>query len=80
MRTTVTLAPDVAAALAQVQSERGLGVSAALNELVRRGLLASDAKRSFQQRSYDVGLKLDVRNVGEALDVLDDPSTRGTRP
>ena len=76
MRTTVTLAPDVAAALAQLQREKGLGVSAAVNELVRRGLVANDARRVFRQRSYDLGLKLDVRNVAEALDVLDDDSAR----
>lgn len=75
MRTTVTLAPDVAAALTAVQRERGVGLSAAVNELVRRGLLAEQAPattRPFRQRTYDLGLRIDVRNVAEALDVLDD--------
>lgn len=76
MRTTVTLAPDVAAAVAQVQREKELGVSAAVNELVRRGLVTTEARRAFRQRSYDLGLTMDVRNVAEALDVLDDPSSR----
>ena len=70
----MTFAPDVAAALAQVQREKGLGISAAVNELVRRGLVAQKTAPPFQQRTHDLGLRLDVRNIAEALDALDDPS------
>ena len=38
MRTTVTFDGDVAAAIEQIRRERGLGVSAAVNELIRTGL------------------------------------------
>ncbi len=51
MRTTVTLDPDVAAAVSHLRTERGIGVSAAINDLVRRGL-ATEATASL--RAADV--------------------------
>lgn len=74
MRTTVTLAPDVAAAVSRLQRERGLGVSAALNELARRGLLSAADRPPFQQRTSRLGLRVDVRNVAVALELLDGPA------
>lgn len=75
MRTTVTLSPDVAAAVAALQKERGLGVSAALNEIARRGLVGTERGRPFRQRTSPLGLHVDVRNVAEALDLLDGPTS-----
>jgi len=40
MRTTVTLDSDVAEAVLQLRTERGISMSAAINDLVRRGLSA----------------------------------------
>lgn len=72
MRTTVTLAPEVAAAVEQLKRERGTGVSGAINELARRGLAAGEKKRKpFVQTSTAIGLKVDVTNIGEVLDLLD---------
>jgi hypothetical protein len=48
MRTTVTLAPDVAAAVAQLRALRGIGTSEALNEIARRGLTAPAERRPFR--------------------------------
>jgi Arc/MetJ family transcription regulator len=76
MRTTLTLDEDVAAAVAQLQRERGVGVSAAVNELVRRGLLREPASKPFVQRTSRMGVRIDVTNVAEALDLLDGPSAR----
>ncbi len=39
MRTTVTLADDVAAELDRLRRERSIGVSEALNELARAGMV-----------------------------------------
>src|SRR3954447_3348982 len=47
MRTTVTLANDVAAAVERLRRERSIGVSEAVNELVRNGLAAPRRKRGF---------------------------------
>lgn len=76
MRTTLTLDKDVAAAVAQLQRQRGLGISAAVNELVRRALLPSAASPPFEQRTSHMGARLDVSNVAEALELLDGPAAR----
>ena len=74
-RTTVTLADDVAAAVEQQRRQRGVGVSQAVNDLVRAGLTADRDTRPFRQRSYDLGAGgLDFSNVGEALETLDGPA------
>lgn len=76
MRTTLTLDKDVAAAVAQLQQERGLGISAAVNELVRRALLPGAASTPFEQQTSHMGARLDVSNVAEVLELLDGPAAR----
>jgi hypothetical protein len=72
MRTTVTLADDVAAAVEQMQRIEAVGVSEAINRLVRRGLSAPRSSgRPFRQGSVELGLTLDVSNVADALELLD---------
>lgn len=73
MRTTVTLDEEVAAAVELLRRERGGGVSAAINELARRGLAAEprDVAR-FEQETSSLDLRVDVSNVTEALEQLDD--------
>lgn len=70
MRTTIDLADDVAAAVEKARRERGLGLSEAVNDLVRAGLVPRE-RAPFQQRSYDMGLRMDVSNVGEVIDLLE---------
>ncbi|MGR7024532.1 ribbon-helix-helix domain-containing protein [Geodermatophilus sp. URMC 62] len=72
MRTTVTLDDDVAAAVERLRRAEGLGVSAAVNRLVRAGLVQRRDVRPFRQRTADLEFTIDVRNVGEVLDLLDD--------
>ena len=77
MRTTVTLADDVAAAVERLRRERGLGVSEAVNQLVRSGLKAGrESHRPFRQRTHDLGVGLDFSNIGEAIETLDGPASR----
>ncbi len=76
MRTTITLDDDVAAAVARVRNERGIGVSEAVNDLVRAGLTVRKARRQFRQRSAGLSLRVDVTNVAEALEQLDGPTAR----
>jgi hypothetical protein len=74
MRTTLTLADDVAAAVEQLRRQDDVGVSEAVNRLVRRGLVAPAAKRMpFRQSTAHIGLTVDVTNVAEALEQLDGP-------
>ena len=77
MRTTVDLEDDVAAAIDRLRKEGSIGLSEAVNRLVRAGLMAVGTERHrFEQRTQDVGLKIDVTNVAEALEALEGPSTR----
>ncbi|HEY3261809.1 MAG TPA: hypothetical protein VGJ95_16345 [Pseudonocardiaceae bacterium] len=77
MRTTIRLDDDVAAAAEQVRRERHIGLSEAVNELARAGLRSRPTARSFRQRSQHVGLRVDVSNVAEALELLDDMDRTG---
>ena len=76
MRSTVVFDDDVAAALDRLRRERGLGLSEAVNELIRAGLTTKRGKRPFEQRSQAMGLRIDVVNVAEALELLEGDSAR----
>lgn len=76
MRTTVNLDDDVSSAARELVATRRLGFSEAVNELARAGLRASAPRRPFQQRRSDLGLRIDVSDVAEALDLLDGPHAR----
>lgn len=76
MRTTITFASDVAAAVARLQRERGRGVSDAVNELIRRGLTSPDSRRPFRQMSSAMGEPLlPLDDVAGLLDVLGGPAS-----
>ena len=72
MRTTVTLADDVAATVERLRRSDGIGVSEAINRLVRDGLTKPETFTQYEHESYDVGLKIDVANIGEVLAMLDE--------
>ena len=76
MRTTITLAEDVAAAVERLRRERAVGVSEAVNELIRAGLAADRPPARFTQKTHDLGRGVDYTNVAEAVETLDGPSTR----
>ena len=76
MRTTVEFDPDTARAIEELRRERGLGVSQAVNELVRRGLLPRPEAPEFRQQTRSLGLRIDVSNVADALEALEGPETR----
>lgn len=72
MRTTITLADDVAAAVERLRRDRAIGVSEAVNHLIRAGLASqTKARAPFRQKSYDVGVHINVDDVVEALETLD---------
>jgi Arc/MetJ family transcription regulator len=71
MRTTVTLDDDVAAAVEQLRRAAGLGLSDAINQLVRQGLKAPKRTSPFVQRTRPLGLRIDVSNVAEAIEILE---------
>ncbi len=76
MRTTVEFDDDVASAVDRLRRERHLGVSEAVNELIRRGLLPRAVAEQFRQPTHALGLRIDVSNVAEALELLEGPAAR----
>lgn len=76
MRTTVELDSDTARAVQALRREEGRGVSEAVNELIRRGMLAEPRRGPFVPRTQRLGIRLDVSNVAEAIDILEGPDAR----
>ena len=76
MRTTTALADDVAAAIERVRRDRSLGMSEAVNGLIRAGLRGSGRGKPFKPRSARLGLRIDVTNVADPLEELDGPLAR----
>ncbi len=77
MRTTVTLADDVASAVERLRRERSVGMSEVVNELIRAGLASEQkSRRRFRQKSYDLGRSIEFDNIGDALETLEGPDSR----
>jgi hypothetical protein len=76
VRTTITLADDVVAAIEKLRHERSIGLSEAVNDLVRAGLVERRPDAPFRQRTHDLGRGIDFSNVGEAIETLDGPGAR----
>lgn len=76
MRTTLSLDDDVAAAVQRLRAERNIGLSDAVNDLIRAGLAAPERRPDFRQRTAILGLRADVSSVADALEHLDGPEAR----
>ena len=76
VRTTVSLDDDVAAEVARLRRERGVGLSEAVNELARAGIAAAQADYVYRHPVQDMGALVDLSNVADVLELLDD-SDRG---
>ena len=79
MRTTVRLDPEVAAAAERLRRERHIGLGEAVNELARAGLARGERAAPFRQRTARVGVRIDVTNVAEALELLDQADNESAR-
>lgn len=77
MRTTITLAKDVAAAVEQARARRGVGISEVVNDLLRRGLAQEQTPVAFTQQASDMGApRLDLDDVAGLLDALEGDDRR----
>lgn len=76
MRTTIELDDDTAAAVQHLRAEAHRGVSEAVNELIRRGMMQRDHEAPFVPRTVSLGLRIDVSNIADALDYLEGPESR----
>lgn len=74
MRTTITLSDDVAAAVEKLRRERSIGLSEAVNDLIRAGLIEQRPSSPFRQKSHDLGRGVDFSNVAETIETLDGPT------
>lgn len=72
MRTTLNLDDDVAAEVARIRKQEGIGLSEALNRLARRALAAREIAPEFRQETRDLGARIDVANIADVLDLLDE--------
>ena len=72
MRTTLTLQEDVAAAVERLRRSEGIGVSEAVNRLVRAGLARPQTPSPYEHNSYAMGQKVDVANIGDVIGLLDE--------
>lgn len=80
MRTTVALDDDVARAVEELRRTEGLGLSAAINALARRGLARGGARRppSRRQVSSMGAPRLPLDDVGAVLEAIEGhPSAHG---
>ena len=64
--------PDVAAAVERLRREKNMGLSAALNELARAGLVERIPEADYCHRVHEMGQLLDVNSVGDVLLLLDE--------
>jgi metal-responsive CopG/Arc/MetJ family transcriptional regulator len=71
MRTTITLSDDVAAGIDKLRRERGLGLSEAVNDLIRVGLMDRGERSRIEFPTHDMGITIDVRDIGEALETIE---------
>lgn len=76
MRTTIELDDDTSAAVQRLRAEEHRGLSDAVNELIRRGMMQRPQEEPFVPRTAALGLKIDVSNVADALDYLEGPQSR----
>ena len=74
----MTLADDVAAVVERVRRERGVGVSDAINDLVRAGLVATPATAGgFRQSTSGMGqAMIPLDDVQAAIDALEGDTRR----
>jgi hypothetical protein len=76
MRTTIEFDDDAAKAIEGLRRETGMGVSQAVNELIRRGMLPRREAEPFRQRTHPLGLRIDVSNIAAALEDLEGVQAR----
>ena len=79
MRTTFTVDPDLATRLERLRKERGVSLARVVNELIRAGLDAPPRKRKRYRMKHTFGGKLLVRNLDNAMDVLEQLEGPGHR-
>lgn len=77
MRTTIDLDDDVIKAVNRRRAESNTGLSAAVNDLVRRGLATAVDQEPFVQETTSMGRPLvPLDSIADALDLLEGEAQR----
>ncbi|HMR97439.1 MAG TPA: hypothetical protein PKE05_18050 [Microthrixaceae bacterium] len=76
MRTTVDLDADASAAVERLRRDQGLGLSQAVNELIRRGLVSRPPRTDFRQHTEPLGIRIDVSDIAAAIETIEGPDAR----
>ena len=76
MRTTITLAHDVAAALEKLRRERSCRAQRGRQRSRPRGPGEQRAAPPFRQQAHDLGNGIDFSNVADAIENVDGPAAR----
>lgn len=76
MRTTINLDAEAEAAVTALRQATGLGLSEAVNSLIRRGAQLPRVDYVFPEMSFDMGAKIAVDKTSEVLDLLDEADGR----
>jgi hypothetical protein len=72
VRTTINLEDDVASEVAKLQRERGIGLSAAVNELARAGFRNARQDYQYEHVTHDMGALVDLSDVADVLELLEE--------
>jgi hypothetical protein len=72
MRTTLKLDDDVSVAVDQLRREEGIGLSEAVNRLIRAGMVRPARRTRYRLRTHPLGLRVDISNVSEVLEFLEE--------
>jgi Ribbon-helix-helix protein, copG family len=79
MRTTFTVDPDLSSRIDRLRRERGISMARVVNELIRAGLDAPPKKRRRYRMKHAFGSKLLIRNLDDAMEVIEQLEGPGHR-
>jgi hypothetical protein len=71
VRTTISLDPDTEVIVQQVRERDGVGLSEAVNSLIRAASINRKPASPYVHKSVAMGARVDVANIGDVLDFLD---------
>lgn len=76
MRTTISLDPDIEAAVERLRRKDGLGLSEAVNALARRGMVPDAPQEPYVFVPRPLTALIDLTNIAEVLEMIEE----GDRP
>lgn len=71
-RSAFSLDSDVAIEVQRLRREEGLGLSEAINTLIRRAMTNLEPPEPYEHKTAPIGIKVDITNIADVLEVLDD--------